>query len=205
MASKIEQMIDEIEEYIDSCKTQVFNSSTILVNKEEIEELLNEMREKTPREIERYQKIISNKEAILADAQTKAEAIVANAKVKKENLVSEHQIMQQAYADADKVVFDAQDQAQKILDDATIDANNIRIGAMQYTDDILKNLENAISSAMTAAKTYHDSYMGALEGFLEIVTANRAELNPMAEDFSEEMSSSGEPNIEITSNVGGKK
>ena len=43
MASKIEQMIDEIEEYIDSCKTQVFNSSTILVNKEEIEELLNEM------------------------------------------------------------------------------------------------------------------------------------------------------------------
>ena len=65
MASRIEQIIEEIEEYIDGCKPQTFSSSKIIVNREEMEELLNELRIKTPEEIKRYQKIISNKEAIL--------------------------------------------------------------------------------------------------------------------------------------------
>ena len=51
MSSRIEQLIDEIEEYIDSCKYQTFSSSKILVNKDEIEELIRELRVKTPDEI----------------------------------------------------------------------------------------------------------------------------------------------------------
>ena len=62
MASRIEQIIEEIEEYIDGCKYQALSSSKIIVNKDELEELLNELRSKTPEEIKRYQKIISNKE-----------------------------------------------------------------------------------------------------------------------------------------------
>ena len=77
MSSKMEQIIEEIEDYIDGCKPQTFSSSKIIVNREEMEELLNELRIKTPEEIKRYQKIISNKEAILADAQQKAEAIIS--------------------------------------------------------------------------------------------------------------------------------
>ena len=34
MSSKIEQLIDEIEEYIDSCKYQALSNSKIIVNKE---------------------------------------------------------------------------------------------------------------------------------------------------------------------------
>ena len=74
MSSRIEQIIEEIEEYVDSCKFQPLSSTKIVVNKEELEELLRELRMKTPDEIKRYQKIISNKDAILADAQTKAAA-----------------------------------------------------------------------------------------------------------------------------------
>lgn len=120
MASRIEQIIEEIEEYIDGCKPQTFSSSKIIVNREEMEELLNELRIKTPEEIKRYQKIISNKEAILADAQAKADAIIAQAQVKTDELVSEHQIMQQAYAQANEVVMIATKQAQEILDNATM-------------------------------------------------------------------------------------
>ena len=119
MASRIEQIIEEIEEYIDGCKYQALSSSKIIVNKDELEELLNELRSKTPEEIKRYQKIISNKEAILADAQAKADAIIAKAQVKTDELVSEHQIMQQAYAQANEVVMIATKQAQEILDNAT--------------------------------------------------------------------------------------
>ena len=54
MSSKIEQIIEEIEEYIDGCKPQALSKTNIIVNKEEIEELLRELRMKTPEEIKRY-------------------------------------------------------------------------------------------------------------------------------------------------------
>jgi cell division septum initiation protein DivIVA len=205
MASRIEQVIEEIEDYIDGCKPQTFSSTKIVVNKEQMDELLSELRTKIPEEIKRYQKIISNKEAILADAQTKADAIIAQAQVKTDELVSEHQIMQQAYAQANEVVMIATKQAQEILDNATNDANNIRMGAMQYTDDILKNLENTISHSMEAAKSRHDSYINSLQGFLDVVTANRAELSPMDDETgSVEKESEELPNVQITSDMLGK-
>ncbi len=94
MSSKIEQIIEEIEEYIDGCKPQTLSKTNIVVNKEEIEELLRELRMKTPEEIRRYQKVLANRDAILADAQAKAEAIIKEANIHTSELVNEHEIMQ---------------------------------------------------------------------------------------------------------------
>ena len=73
--SRIEQLISEIEEYIDSCKFQALSNSKIIVNKEEMEELLVELRMRIPDEIKKYQKIISQQETILSDAQAQSESI----------------------------------------------------------------------------------------------------------------------------------
>ena len=177
MSSRIEQLIDEIEDYIESCKPKFMSSTEIIVNKDEIDELLRELRMKTPDEIKRYQKIISNKEAILADAQAKADAIIAKAQVKTDELVSEHQIMQQAYAQANEVVMIATKQAQEILDNATNDANNIRMGAMQYTDDLLANAESIIGHTLDSYTTKYDSLVNSLQECYDMVRNNRAELD----------------------------
>ena len=150
MSSKIEQLIDEIEEYIDGCKPQFMSSTNIIVNKDEIEELLRELRMRTPEEIKRYQKIISNKEAILNDARTKAE-----------NMISE-----------------ATAQAQAILDNATMEANALKSAAMQYMDDMLAHLENVITSASQTAATHYDNLLGSLNQYQEIIQSNRSELHP---------------------------
>ena len=76
MSSRIEQIIQEIEEYVDSCKFQPLSTTKIVVNKEEIEELLRELRLKTPDEIKRYQKIIAQKDKIISDAQAQAEQMI---------------------------------------------------------------------------------------------------------------------------------
>ena len=123
MSSRIEQIIEEIEEYVDSCKFQPLSSTKIVVNKEELEELLRELRMKTPDEIKRYQKIISNKDAILADAQSKADAIIADAKTQAQQMVTESEVMQQAYAQSNELLENTNQQAQEIMDNATTDAN----------------------------------------------------------------------------------
>ena len=133
MSSRIEQIIQEIEEYVDSCKLQPLSTTEIVVNKEEIGELLRELRLKTPDEIKRYQKIISNKDAILEDAQAKADSLIADAQAKAQELVTQHEIMQKAYAQANETINAANKQAQEILDSATQDANSIRLSAITYT------------------------------------------------------------------------
>ena len=179
MSSRIEQLIDEIEDYIDGCKFQPLSKTNIIVNKEEIDELLRELRMKTPDEIKRYQKIISNKEAILNDARSKAEALIKDATVQTTELINEHEIMQQAYAQANEVVRAAATQAQEILNNATIAANGVRTSAMQYLDEMLSNLENAMTATLTATTEHYESFFNTINGYNEIVKANRAELRPV--------------------------
>ena len=153
------------------------STTKIIVNKDQIDELLRELRMKTPDEIKRYQKIIANKDAILADAQAKAESMLEEAQVQTNELVSEHEIMQQAYAQANEIVMAATEQAQQILDNATSDANDIRIGAIQYTDDLLANAESIIGHTLDSYTTKYDTLVNSLQECYNVVRNNRAELD----------------------------
>lgn len=178
MTSRIEQIIEEIEEYIDSCNYQPLSKKNIVVNKEEIEELLRDLRMKTPEEIKRYQKILANKDAILADAQAKADAIVKQANVQLNELISEQEIMKQAYAQANAVVEAATAQAQEILNNATADANEIRMGAMQYTDGMLANMQSIIQNTMESYNSRYAALINSLNGYYDMINENRQELAP---------------------------
>ena len=177
MSSRIEQIIEEIEEFVESCKYQPLSTTKIVVNKEELEELLRELRLKTPDEIKRYQKIISNKDAILADAQAKSDSLIAEAQAKTKEMVSQHEIMQQAYAQANETIANANKQAQQILDNATNDANQIRIGAIHYTDDLLSQAESAIGRTLDTYTSKYDSLVNSLQECYDMVRNNRAELD----------------------------
>ena len=185
MSSRIEQIIEEIEEYVESCKYQALSTTKIIVNKEESEELLRELRLKTPDEIKRYQKIISNKDAILADAQAKADAVIAETKTQVQDMVKESEVMQQAYAQANEIVNSANQQAQAIIDSATADANNLRLSAISYTDEMMANLEQLIHGTMEnanaryneLAQTYN-AFAQSLQSAADVVSENRSELAP---------------------------
>ncbi len=190
MSSRIEQIIEEIEDYIDGCKYQPLSNTKIVVNKEQIDELLRELRMKTPSEIKRYQEIISKKDEIIAQAQGKADQMLEEAQIHTTNLISEHEIMQQAYAQANEIVMAATEQAQSILDNATMESNDIRMGAMQYTDDIMANVESIVGHTLESYTTKYDGLVNSLRECHEIVRKNRAEL---------EVSSSGMTSSHSTS------
>ncbi|MDE6420510.1 MAG: vacuolar family H+-ATPase subunit H [Lachnospiraceae bacterium] len=179
MNSKIEQLIEEIEDYIDSCKFKPLSSTIIMVNKEEIEELLRELKMKTPDEIKRYQKIISNKEAILNDARQKADALINEATIHTNELVNEHEIMQQAYAKANEIVTLATRQAQSILDAATMQANDFKAQALQYMDESLGSMEDIITNAMNEASTHYENLLNSMNSYKELIQSNRAQLYPV--------------------------
>lgn len=199
MMSRIEQLISEIEEYIDSCKFQALSNSKIIVNKEELEELLVELRLRIPDEIKKYQKIISQHDTILGEAQTQADAMLEDAKKQADTMVAqasdqansmvaqaseqtseminEHEIMQRAYAHADEVVQQANYQAQAIVDAAVSDANGIRQSSIQYTDDMLRSLQTIINHSVEGAKGRFDAFLASMQSSYDVVSSNRNELS----------------------------
>lgn len=184
--SKIEQIIEEMEEYIDNCKFQPLSTTKIIVNKEELLELLTELRLKTPDEIKKYQSIIKNRDEILNKAKADADALLQQTAVQTNELINEHEIMQQAFVKANEIVQEATSQAQQILDSATEDANNIRMGAIQYTDEMLSNMQRILANTIDDARVRYEGFAKLLNDTYDFIQNNRNELLPSEDEQSEE-------------------
>ena len=91
--------------------------------KDELYDLLDELRLRTPDEIKRYQKIIANRDAIISDAENKAEQILANTREKAKELLNEHEIMQQAYYEANEMIMQASQEAERLRREAQEEAD----------------------------------------------------------------------------------
>lgn len=193
--SRIEQLISDIEGYIDGCRYQPLSNNKIIVNREQLQEMLSELRLKTPEEIKKYQKILNNKDAIIADAKEQADKIINAAQIQTEELINEHEIMQRAYAQANQLIEQATIQAQNILDSATEDANNIRMGAMQYTDEMLEKLQYIIEHSIRDNKAKYDSLLSGLENILSVVNSNRNELRADESEQQQTLEDVEEPDV----------
>lgn len=178
MAKKgIEEMISEIEIFIDNCKYKPLSSSMIIVPKDDLEQMLNELKLKLPNEIERCKKIMRNKEAILADARTRADSIITESIAEANKLVDQSQIVELANIRANEILDMARSQADQIVNEANADANEIRLGSMYYTKDKLTEVSNYINATLEAEKTNYDNLIQSLQSNLDIVLNNTNEIN----------------------------
>ena len=182
MSSKIEQMIDQIEDFIDSCRYQTCSKTNIIVDKDELDALLEELRARVPDEIRHYQRIVANKDAILEDARRKADEMVNEATVHTNELVNEHEIMRKAYAQANEMVRLASQQGQEIIDNAKSEAAAYRDAANRYMDEMLADIENSTLSAQNNLTAIFTNLHNEMSDYIDTVRQNRAELAPQDEE-----------------------
>ena len=175
-ASRIEQLIEDIYEFVESCRMQPLSSTKVIVPKDELYDLLDELRLRTPDEIKRYQKIIANRDAIIADAEEKAEIILAQTREKANELLNEHEIMQQAYYQANEMIMQASEETDKIRREAQAEADQLRTGALIYSNEVLTEVERVLANAYESSRSKYDSFIGSLRGNLEILQNNKREL-----------------------------
>ena len=183
MASEIENIIEEIEDYIDSCKPAPLSSSKIIVNRDDLDSLIDELKTKTPVEIRRYQKIVNNQEAILSDARKKADQIIEDAHVQTAELISREEVMKRALEQANEMIAVASQQAEGILDKATTEANEIRTSAIAYTDSLLNNIQEILVTSMDTTRARNEKFLTTMQGYLDTVIKNRMELSPSPVDM----------------------
>lgn len=176
--SRIEQKIEDIYGFVESCKMQSFSTTKVIVPKNDLYDLLDDLRRDVPEEIKRYRKMLNQRDAILEDAERKAAAILADAKEQYNALVEEHSIMQEAYQQAEETVRQANEEAEAIVASARKQADEIGNGAIYYTTDMLNMAEKVISQAYESTVNNSKALETALSGYLDIIRRNKAELVP---------------------------
>ena len=191
--SRFEQKIEDIYGFVESCKMQSFSTTKVIVPKNDLYDLLDDLRRDVPEEIKRYRKMLNQRDAILEDAERKAAAILADAKEQYSALVEEHSIMQEAYQQAEETVRQANEQAESIVESARRQADEIGSGAIYYTLDMLNMAEKAISQAYESTVNNSKALEAALGGHLEIIRRNKAELTAPAEPEPEMESMTKQP------------
>ncbi len=172
----VEDMINEIEMFIDSCKYVAFSSDRISVPKSELEAMLNELRLKMPSELERSKKIMRNKEGIMTDARTRAESIITEASNEARRLVDESEIVTLANIQAEEILKQANQERNSIIEQANAEATEIRLGMMEYTTGMLNDIEKYIQATMEVEKTNYENLIESLQNNAAVIDTNRKEI-----------------------------
>ncbi|MCT4565047.1 MAG: ATPase [Maledivibacter sp.] len=133
-------LIDTLEDLIESGSSIPF-SGKVLLDKDEITELIKEIRIQLPDEVKQAQWIKEERNKILVDAQKEADRLVNNAKERIQEL-----------ADKDEIVKIAQEKAEDIILDSEQNAKNMKMASIQYTDDLLEKLEKSTIEILNTLK-----------------------------------------------------
>ena len=129
-------LLDELEEYLEGAKTVPFTSKCI-ADKEEILDIIKEIRLKLPDELKQAKWIKEERNRILVEAQKEAEGIVKEAENRIISMIDEHEITRKAY-----------EQKAQIIETANEMSREISKGTKDYADNILEKVESVLQDAL---------------------------------------------------------
>ena len=141
-------LIDKLDDLVHNAKP-VPLTDQVRLDKEEIYDILDQMRATIPEEIKQARWIVKERQEMLAEAKREAERIVKEARERQERLISE-----------EEVTKEAERAAEEIIDDAHARERVIRLGAEDYADEILNTLEINLSKFIAAVQRGRDRLAG---------------------------------------------
>ena len=144
-------LIDKLDDLVHNAKPMPLTDQ-VRVDKEEIYDILDQMRATIPEEIKQARWIVKERQEMLAEAKREAERIVKEARERQEKMISEEEITKQA-----------ERAAEEILEEARLREREIRLGAEDYADEILNTLEVNLQKFLAAVQRGRDRLAGREE------------------------------------------
>ena len=141
-------LIDKLDDLVHNSKP-IPLSDNVRVDKEEIYDLLDQMRATIPEEIKQARWIVKERQEMLAEAKREAERIIKEAREKQDDLIAQEEVTRQAERAAEDIVEDARSREREI-----------RLGAEDYADEILNTLEVNLSKFIGAVQRGRDRLQG---------------------------------------------
>lgn len=134
------ELLEQLENLLEGSH-RIPLTGRLLVDEEEAFALLDEIRRQLPEDLEEARRIRAEREEILAQAREEAEEILRDAKSQVARLIDDTYITRQAKEQADRLV----EQGRAL-------ALEMKQGALEYADDVLKRLEASIAKALEVVR-----------------------------------------------------
>jgi len=141
-------LVDRIEESMDSGRSVPLMRGR-LVDIEKVYEIIDEIRGNFPDELKQARWIVKERQEMLEEAEKEANRILEEARDRADSMASEQEVVRRAA-----------EQAAGILDDARQQEREIRLGAEDYADEMLANLEVNLGKLLTAVQRGRDRLQG---------------------------------------------
>lgn len=129
-------LLEELEDIMEKSRSVPFSSKCI-VDKEQILDIIKEIRLKLPEEIKQAKWIKEERQRILVEAQNEANDIIKEAENRIISMIDEHEITRKAY---EKKV--------EIIETANEMSREIKNGTEEYADGVLAGIEVALEDAL---------------------------------------------------------
>lgn len=118
-------LIDEVEDILEA-GTSIPLTGRVLVDKNELLDIVKEIRIKLPDEIKQAAWIKEERQRIIDEAQKTASTMIEDAEKKLEELINNEEVF--------KI---ANERAEEIVNKAQLSSDEIRMGSLEYADEIL--------------------------------------------------------------------
>ncbi len=148
--------LQKLEEMVRDAKSMPLSSSA-LVNRDEVLDMLKDLQETLPEEIKQARWIVKDREDLLGKARQDAERIVEQAKEDQLRMARKEEVVHRAEEEADRIVAEAEQHAM----DARAEAESyVDARLAQFEIALRRILEEAQSTTRALAKTLDQVEVG---------------------------------------------
>lgn len=127
------RLVEDLEDMLEISNT-IPLTGKVMLDKEETEHILEQIRHQIPEDIAEAESIKSQAETIIEDANDEAKQLVQAAQLEAQRLIDE-----------DEIVVEANNRATEIMERAEEESTHIKISAREYVDDLLENTQVQLS------------------------------------------------------------
>ena len=141
MANDINRLIDMLFERIEDAKSPALKPNMSLVDRDEILDLLEELRAQLPVEIKRAQELLAAREKFVEEAKRDVDRMMRQAELDAKTKVSESE-----------AIYAAKEKARQIVGRAEERSRQLYQVANEYAEDALARTEEAVQAALDEVK-----------------------------------------------------
>jgi vacuolar-type H+-ATPase subunit H len=141
-------LIDKLDDLIHNARSVPLTDS-VMIDREEIYDLLDQMRSTIPEEIKQARWIVKERQEMLAEAKQESDRLLSEAQERADKLAADTEVVRLAEKNAQQIMEDARDQERQI-----------RLGAEDYADEVLGNLEMNLDKFIAAVRRGRERLQG---------------------------------------------
>lgn len=144
-------LVDRLEDLITN-GLKVPLTGSVILNEQQLYDIIDEIRATLPDELKQARWIVKERQEMIEEAEKEARRILDEAHERAEEMVVDTEIVKMA----DK-------RANEMMDAAQAKEREIRLGAEDYADEMLANLEVNLGKLLTAVQRGRDRLQGRIE------------------------------------------